>query len=168
MSKVIVGRIVNTCGLKGEVKVINSSDFKKERYKKGNVLNIVNEEKNINIELTVSSYRENDRFIYLKFKEINNINEAENYKESYIMVEAEESKDDDVFYHHELLNMTVYYNEKELGIIEEISDNGRQDLIRVVGDNINILIPFMNEFIEKIDVNEKKIILKNLEGLLWK
>ena len=49
MNKVIVGKIVNTCGLKGEVKVINSSDFIKERYKKNNTLIVSNEENHINI-----------------------------------------------------------------------------------------------------------------------
>ena len=68
MNKVIVGKIVNTCGLKGEVKVINSSDFKKERYKKNNTLFAINEDKCINLSLTVTAFRENDKFVYLKFK----------------------------------------------------------------------------------------------------
>ena len=64
MSKVLVGKIVNTCGLKGEVKVINSSDFTNERYKKGNVLNIINESKGIDEMFTISSFRQKDKFIY--------------------------------------------------------------------------------------------------------
>ena len=168
MNKVIVGKIVNTCGLKGEVKVINSSDFKKERYKKNNVLMAVNEEKNINLSLTVTAFRENDKFVYLKFKEINSIEEAEILKESYLMIDGDELKSisEDDFYHYELLNMDVYYNNELIGNLIEISDNGAQDLLRVKGEKINILIPFVNEFIESIDIENKKINLKNLEGLL--
>ena len=168
MNKVIVGRIVNTCGLKGEVKVINSSDFKKERYKKNNVLMVCNEDKNIDLSLTVCSYRENDKFIYLKFKEINSIEEAEKLKESYLSIDGDELKkiNEDTFYHCELLYMEVYYNDKLIGHVSEISDNGVQDLLRIKGDNVNSLIPFVDEFVENVDTSNNKIYLKNLEGLL--
>lgn len=170
MSRVLVGKIVNTCGLKGELKVINSSDFYKERYKKGNVLSVMNADKNINKEFTVSSVRKNDKFIYVKFKEINSIEEAEIYKESFIMVDGEslEKIDDDTFYHYELLNMDVYFNDKVIGKVIEISDNGPQDLLRISDGDKSFLVPFLDEFIGEIDVKSQKIILKNIEGLLWK
>ena len=168
MSRVLVGKIVNTCGLKGELKVINSSDFYKERYKKGNVLSVMNADKNINKEFTVSSVRKNDKFIYVKFKEINSIEEAEIYKESFIMVDGEslEKIDDDTFYHYELLNMDVYFNDKVIGKVIEISDNGPQDLLRISDGDKSFLVPFLDEFIGEIDVKSQKIILKNIEGLL--
>ena len=168
MNEVVVGKIVNTCGLKGEVKVINSSDFVDQRYKKNNILMVKNEDKGVNLTLTISSFRENDKFIYLKFKEINSIEEAEILKESYLLIDGDllEKMDEDTFYHYELLNMEVYCNNKRIGIISEISDNGAQDLIRINGTEINVLIPFVNDFIENIDVDNKRIDLKNLEGLL--
>lgn len=168
MNKVIVGKIVNTCGLKGEVKVINSSDFIEQRYKKNNTLIVSNEDKNINEFLTIASFRENDKFIYLKFKEINSIEEAEKYKESYLLIDGDklEKIDDDTFYYYELLNMEVYYNNERIGIISEVNDNGAQDLIRIKGDELNVLVPFINDFVELVDTKSKKIYLKNLEGLL--
>lgn len=168
MNKVIVGKIVNTCGLKGEVKVINSSDFTEQRYKKNNLLIVNNEDKNINEVLTVSSYRENDKFVYLKFKEINSIEEAERLKECYLLIDGDllEKINEDTFYHYELLNMEVHYNSEKIGKISEISYNGAQDLIRIQGEKFNVLVPFVNEFIEKIDIENKRIYLKHLEGLL--
>ena len=168
MNKVIVGKIVNTCGLKGEVKVINSSDFVSERYNKNNTLIASNEETGNERTLTISSVRENDKFIYLKFKEINSIEEAETFKESYLVIDADklEKIDDDTFYYYELLDMEVYYNGKLIGVISEVSDNGPQDLIRVKGTDINVLVPFVDDFIDSVDVKNKKICLKNLEGLL--
>ena len=168
MKEVIVGRIVNTCGLKGEVKVINSSDFVSERYKKNNILIAKNLSKNINLTLTIASFRENDKFVYLKFKEVNSIEEAQNLKESDLIIDGEnlEKIDEDTFYHYELLNMDVYYNDKKIGFVSEISDNGAQDLLRIKGENINVLVPFVDAFIENIDVINKKITIKNMEGLL--
>ena len=168
MSKVLIGKIVNTCGLKGEVKVINSSDFINERYKKNNVLNIVNDSKNINENFTISSFRMKDKFIYLKFKEIDSIEKAETYKESLLLIDSEVLKkiDNDTFYHYELLDMEVYYKDELIGKISEISDNGPQDLIRVEKNKKSFLVPFLDEFIENIDIENKRIILKNIEGLL--
>ena len=168
MNKVIVGKIVNTCGLKGEVKVINSSDFASDRYKKNNTLIVCNDDKNINRNLTIAAYRENDKFVYLKFKEITTIEDAQTLKDSYLMIDGEQLKriNEDTFYYYELLNMEVYYNKEKIGMISEVNDNGAHDLIRVKGKDINVLVPFVDEFIEMIDVSNKKIYLKNMEGLL--
>jgi len=168
VSKVQIGKIVNTCGLKGEVKVINSSDFIKERYKKGNVLNVVNEEKCINELFTIAAFREKEKFIYLKFKEINTIEEAEKYKECLILIDSESLNqiDEDTFYHYQLLDMEAYFNNRLIGKISEISSNGRQDLLRISSDNKSFLVPFLDDFIEEISLEKKKIILKNIEGLL--
>lgn len=168
MEKVAIGKIVNTCGLKGEVKVINYSDFVKERYKKGNIVKVINDNNKIDEELTVSSVRSSDKFLYVKFKEIESIEKAETYKESILYVDVNElsETDENTFYHYELLNMEVYFNDSLIGKISEISDNGRQDLIRVEDKNKSFLVPFIDDFIDSIDVSSKKIILKNIEGLL--
>lgn len=168
MEKVAIGKIVNTCGLKGEVKVINYSDFVKERYKKGNVVRVVNDNSKIDEELTVSSVRSSDKFLYVKFKEIETIEKAETYKESMLYVDVNElsATDEDTFYHYELLDMEVYFNDDLIGKISEISDNGRQDLIRIDNKGKSFLVPFIDDFIENIDVKGKKIVLKNIEGLL--
>ena len=168
MEKVAVGKIVNTCGLKGETKVINYSDFTNIRYKKGNVFNVVNEEKNINEELTVISFRHGDKFLYVKFKDVDTVEKAEAYKESILYIDGEQLNmiDDDTFYHYQLLNMEVYFNDKLIGKISEITDNGVQDLIRVENNGKSFLVPFVDYFIDSIDVNNKKISLVNIEGLL--
>lgn len=168
MSKVAVGKIVNTCGLKGEVKVINYSDFVKERYKKGNVFEVISEDNKINEKLTVSAVRSNNKFIYVKFKEIESIEKAQLYKESMLYINSEDLKkiDEDTFYYCELLDMEVYFNNKVIGVISEVSDNGVQDLIRVKKGDKSFLVPFLDDFIESIDVENKKIVLKNIEGIL--
>lgn len=169
MKKVAIGKIVNTCGLKGEVKVLNLSDFSNERYKNNNVINVYNDEKGINERFTICSVRRKEKFIYLKFKEITSIDQAEVYKDSLLIIDGNllKRKNSDTYYYFELIDMKVNFNDKEIGTISEISDNGRQDLIRVSkSDGISFLVPFLDEFIEKIDLENKKIFLKNIEGLL--
>ena len=80
--QVEVGQIVNTHGIKGEVKVKSNSDFTDTRFQPGEVL-IVNHHHN-EIEMTITSYRIHKGFHMLKFEGINNINDVEQYKGDYL------------------------------------------------------------------------------------
>ena len=92
--------------------------------------------------------------------------EYQEYSEKKINGDELKKINEDTFYYYELLNMEVYYGGNKIGIISEVNDNGAQDLIRIKGENVNVLVPFVDEFIESIDSANKKICLRNLEGLL--
>ena len=63
-----VGKIVNTHGIKGEVRVISRTDFPDERYKKGNSLFLFMPDKDEPIELIVKSHRIHKNFDLLTFE----------------------------------------------------------------------------------------------------
>ena len=62
-----VGKIVNTQGIKGEVRVISKTDFPEERYQKGATL-LLFQEKKAPIELVVKSHRKHKNFDILSFE----------------------------------------------------------------------------------------------------
>ena len=74
-----VGKIVNTHSLRGEVKVISSTDFEEERFKKGSKLLITRGNQVIE-EVVVESYRSHKNSLLVKFEGIDSINEAEKFK----------------------------------------------------------------------------------------
>ena len=74
-----VGKIVNTHSLKGEVKVISSTDFEEERFKKGSKLLITRGNQLIR-EVVVQSYRNHKNFLLVKFEGIDSVEEAEKLK----------------------------------------------------------------------------------------
>ena len=74
-----VGKIVNTHSLKGEVKVISSTDFEEERFKKGSKLLITRGNQLIR-EVIVESYRNHKNFLLVKFEGIDSVEEAEKLK----------------------------------------------------------------------------------------
>ena len=79
-----IGVIVNTFGLKGEVKIKSFSDFDDERYKKNNeVLVFYN---NQYISLKVNTYRVNKGMNIVSFIDHNDINLVEKYKGDYCRV----------------------------------------------------------------------------------
>lgn len=130
-----VGKIVNTHGVRGEVRVVSKTDFPEERYKKGSVLYIFKQGQSEPLKVTVASHRQHKQFDLITFEEISSLNEAEHLKESILKVEKEHlgSLDEGEFYFHQIIGCEVYDEEDKLiGQIKEILTPGAND-VWVVG-----------------------------------
>ena len=110
--QVEVGQIVNTHGIKGEVKVKSNSDFTDTRFQPGEVLTVNHQ--NHEEQLTVLSYRVHKGFHMLKFEGINNINDVEQYKGDYLYQERDH---EDI----ELVNITTLTSLEVLYLIMTIN-----------------------------------------------
>lgn len=118
-----VGKIVNTHGIKGEVRVISKTDFAEERYKPGNTLYLFMDGRNEPVEVTVNTHRLHKQFHLLQFKERQNLNEVEELKNAIIKVPEEElgELNEGEFYFHEIIGCEVFTEEGELiGKVKEI------------------------------------------------
>lgn len=165
MEKLVIGKIINTRGLKGEIKVENHSSFIKERYKVGNVVLLSNDENNF-IEKKITQFHFTNGFVYLFLDGINNVDDANLYRNYYIYCSSEDLKEKkDVYHFLTLKDMKVIYNGKVIGRVIDIENNTRQDLIRVDTGGKTFLIPFMDDFIKDIDKENKTMEVINLGGL---
>src|SRR5690554_4643656 len=81
-----VGKIVNTHGIRGEVRVISRTDFPEERYKVGNHLFLFKPGSKEPLELVVSSHRTHKNFDLLTFEGYDNVNQVEALRDSIIKV----------------------------------------------------------------------------------
>jgi 16S rRNA processing protein RimM len=165
-----VGKIVNTQGLKGEVRVVSSTDFANERYKTGNTLFLFMPKSVTPLELKVKSHRKHKTFDLLTFEGLENINEAEKLRDGIIKVPESQLGDleEDEFYYHEIIGCTVMTTEEEtLGNIIEILSPGANDVwVIKPKSGKDILIPYIKDVVLKVDVKEKLVIIDPLEGLL--
>lgn len=165
-----VGKIVNTQGLKGEVRVVSSTDFANERYKTGNTLFLFMPKNVAPLELKVKSHRKHKTFDLLTFEGLENINDAEKLREGIIKVPESQlgELEEDEFYYHEIIGCTVMTTEeKTLGKIIEILSPGANDVwVIKPKSGKDILIPYIEDVVMKIDVKEKLVIIDPLEGLL--
>ncbi|ARB36997.1 ribosome maturation factor RimM [Bacillus subtilis] len=165
-----VGKIVNTHGIKGEVRVISKTDFAEERYKPGNTLYLFMDGRNEPVEVTVNTHRLHKQFHLLQFKERQNLNEVEELKNAIIKVPEEElgELNEGEFYFHEIIGCEVFTEEGELiGKIKEILTPGAND-VWVIGrkGKKDALIPYIESVVKHIDVREKKIEIELMEGLI--
>lgn len=125
-----VGKIVNTQGIKGEVRVISKTDFPEERYQKGATL-LLFQEKKAPIELVVESHRKHKNFDILSFEGHPNINDVEKYRDGILKVAKDNLAElgEDEFYYHQIIGATVYDETgSELGKIKEILSPGANDV----------------------------------------
>lgn len=162
-----IGQIVNTFGIKGQVKV---NPFT-EDIKKFDKLNEIYVEKKKELQLfQIENVNYNKHTVILKLKGIDTIEQAEEYRNCYIKIdrEKEEKLPEGVYYIADLLGLDVYTDEgKLLGKVDDIYNTGSND-IYVVKDELGkqILLPGIEEVLKQVNLENKKIIVHIIDGLI--
>ena len=105
----------------------------------------------------------------LKFEDVDNEADAEALikSELYLPLELLPKLEDDKFYFHEIIGfMVTDTNYGDVGIVKSINDSTAQSLFVIDRNEVEVLIPMNDEFIEKVDKQNKTIIVKTPEGLI--
>ena len=168
MKYIRIGKIINTHGIKGEAKIYSYSDFDEERYQKGNCVYFkINDEMK---PFTVKTYREHKGFPLVSFEELKDINSIEPYKNCELYIDDDMREDLDEGYYFDQLEGLDAYDEsgnllgKTIGIEET---NGAQDNLRIeMKDGKQFLVPYIDEFISEVNLEENRIVIAMQEGLL--
>ncbi|PTL39646.1 ribosome maturation factor RimM [Alkalicoccus saliphilus] len=167
-----VGEIVNTHGIRGEVRVISRTDFPERRYRKGMELTVFSAEQPPK-PVTVSGWRKHKQFDLLTFEGFNNVNDAEPLKGGMLKIHSSKLEEDELlegeFYYHEIIGLEVYTEaDQKLGVVKEILTPGANDVWIVKPDagGKDILIPYINEVVKTINLEEGRIVITPMEGLL--
>ena len=150
-----VGKIVNTHGLKGEVKVIPLTDDPK-RYNELEFVIIDGIERKIQ-----GCKYQKDRVI-VKIEGINTIEEAEKYKNKYMEIPREYAVplEEDTYYIADIIGCTVYDTEgKNLGEVYDVIQTKNNDVYWIRKPK-ELLIPVLLEIVTDIDIENRKITIK--------
>lgn len=158
-----IGQIVNTHGLRGDLKVMPWCDdpgvFDELAY-------VVIDDK----EYEIQNSRMQKNMVLLKLEGIDHINDAEKYRNKVLYVPREELGElpEGTYYICDLLGCNVETVEgRELGKICDVIKTGSND-VYVVEDfaKKQVLIPVIDEVIRSVDIDGKKIIIEPLKGLI--
>lgn len=165
-----VGKIVNTHGIRGEVRVISKTDFAEDRYRPGQKIYLFMGGANAPIELTIETHRLHKSFNLLTFKGYENVNDVEKMKGGILKIHESQltELEEDEFYFHEIIDcLVVTTTGEELGKIKEILTPGANDVWVIKGTNgKDILIPYIEQVVKKVDVKEKIVLIEPMDGLL--
>lgn len=158
-----VGFIKKPHGIKGFIKLLPLTQ-NISRYNKLNkiYLKINNHYQEEEIEKSIIA---NDS-VLIKLKNINNIEEAEKIKSVYVFISKEDglNLEKGEYYTQDLIGCDFYYKNKIIGKVVDIENFGTCDLFIVKTDNEEIYYPFLKNYINLIDIKNKKIIINQFEG----
>ena len=167
MKNLEIGQIVNTFGIKGFVKVnpwvddVTRFDDLKKVY-----IKIRKEQKELEIEDV--KYHKNQ--VLIKFKGIENIEQAQSLRNAYLEIDRKDAipLEEGQYFIADLLESEVFSDEGEaLGVLDDIYNTGSNDIYVVKNElGKSILLPGIPEVIKEVDVENKKIIVHLLKGLV--
>ena len=157
---VYIGEIVNTHGIKGELRIISDFKYKDAVFTKGQKLYVGKRKQ----EVIINTYRKHKNYDMVTFEGVNAINEAIIFQNADVYIKREDLNIDG-YVDEDIIGLDVYDNDKLIGKVSGIVKN-KQELLVVENNQKNYFIPFVDEFIEHIDLDQKKINVKVIKGLL--
>lgn len=159
MEYVCIGKLVNTHGIKGEVKLLSNFEYKNKVFVVGMNFYIGEDKEKV----TVNSYRHHKVFDMVTFKEYNYINDVLKFKNKLVYVlKPDLALDNNSILDRDYIGMNAYYEGVLVGKVNDIINNNGYKLM-LIGTKY---VPFNKEFISSVSVTKKELILKNVEGLL--
>uniref|UniRef100_UPI00352B0917 ribosome maturation factor RimM n=1 Tax=Aerococcus urinaeequi TaxID=51665 RepID=UPI00352B0917 len=168
----LVGKIVNTQALRGEVRVMATTDFPEERFKIGATLAIFNGNKLVET-VEVDGHRLHKNFNLLHFKGKDNINDVEKFKGFDLKVAGTEREADDLdeneFYYDDIIGLEVYTTDEiYLGKVREITSLPSNDVWAIQRPNKgkDILIPYIEDIVLEIDLDDNRVVIEPMDGLI--
>lgn len=163
MKYVYLGKIANTHGIKGELRILSNFKYKSRAFKKGFKVYIGKEK----IEEEIVAYRPHKQFDMITLKGYNNINDVLKYKLLNIFINKDDLiLNDNEYLDEDLVNLSVICDNKYIGKIQKIEKYPHQDIFVITNNDKRYLVPYVNEFIKEINLEEKTMVINNIKGLI--
>ena len=163
MEKILIGKIVNAVGLKGEVRVYNYSDG----------TGIYEDTPEIyvgDVPMPVRSVRTQKNMVVLGLEGIDDRNAAEKAKGSLLYVTEEDLPElpEGEYYVRDIIGMDAVQDDgSHLGKVKDVIQNTAQDVFEIETDEgKQVLVPNVPDFVLEINLQENRMKLKLIEGML--
>lgn len=157
MDLINIGKIVNTHGLKGEIRIISDFKYKKDVFKTDNIVYINNEK------YIIKSYRFHKIYDMITLDSINTIEQAEELKGLNVYIDRTDYKFDG-YLNEDLIGLEVYDKDIFKGKVIDIVKTINNDLLVIEG-NKKHMVPNIPEFIKDVDLENNKIYIEYIRGL---
>lgn len=164
MEYILIGKIVDTHGIKGELRIKSNFEYKDRIFKEGFNLYIGKSK----VKEIISSYRHHKEYDMVTFQEYNNINQVLKYlkEDVYILKEDLDLQKDD-YLEEDLIGMDVLVDKKEVGkVLSIINASPTNRVMEISYYDKKILIPYHRDFIMNIDLQNRKIEVKLIKGMI--
>lgn len=159
---IYVGKIVNTHGLKGEVRILSDFERKDLVFRKGMTIYLGRKKE---LEKIVT-YRHHKNFEMITMEGYNDINEVLRFKGLYVYVLKKDlDLADDEYLDSDLINLDVIVDNKKVGVITDIRDSGNNKFLVINTASKDVFIPYQDEFISEVNIKEKYVVIEPIKGM---
>lgn len=162
MKYLYIGKIVNTHGIKGELRILSDFEYKDLVFKVNNKLYLGDEKE----EVIINSYRHHKNYEMITINNLKNINDVLKYLKLRVYICDNEEYLNNKVLDRDFIDVELYMFNKCIGKIKRIELNGKRKLFVVNNGDHEYLIPYVSDIIESIDLKKKKIVIKDIEGLI--
>lgn len=171
--ELLIGRVVKSHGVKGEVAVEVTTDDPDIRYAVGEVLR--GRQAGKELELTIKSVRPHQQRLLVTFEEIPSRTEADSLRGMQFFaapLEREEDADPDEFYDHELIGLRVLRDNgdgnepEEIGSVTGVMHTPARQILEVDYNGKTVLVPFVIDIVPEVDLDAGTATITPPEGLL--
>ena len=160
-----VGKIINTHGLRGEVKIVTWTDspevFEELKF-------VIAKMRGEEIRLDIKNIKYQKNNIIASFGQLTSIEEAEKLKNAVLFVPREELGElpEGVYYIADLIGCEIFDKSGKIGDLLDVFSTGSNDVYDIKRDGKkNLLIPIIDGVLQSVDVENKKIIIEIPRGL---
>ncbi len=162
-----IGKIIDTRALKGEVKVYPYTNAVDSFDNIEDVYLLIGEKK---VQLTIEKSSPYKNIMLLKFKGIDHINDVLQYKGEFIYLKKSDMDrllNEGEYFVEDLKGLTVLDEKNEnQGVIIDVRTGSIQDVLVIEKDNKEWFLPYVDEFVLDIDIDNSIIRVKLIEGLI--
>ncbi len=160
-----VGKIINTHGLRGEVKVVTWTDspevFEELSY-------VVAKMRGEEVRLDISGVKYQKNNIIVKFAQLDSIEKAEQYKNAVLLASREELGElpEGVYYIVDLIGCSVFADGEKVGVLADVFSTGSNDVYDIKREGRkNLLVPIIEGVLKSVDIPNREIVIKIPEGI---
>ena len=164
MNLIEIGQVVNTHGVRGEIKLNPWTDFLEDLL---DVETFYYQEKGQTIPLVVEKIRIHKNCAIIKAENVDTMSEAEAFRGRTLFVEREEELPEGRFYIADLIGLKVLTDEGEFGVITDVFQTGANDVYEVRREGApKAYLPAIRQVVLEINVAEGFVKVQIPEGLL--
>ena len=162
MKYVLIGRLVNSHGLKGEVRILSSFKYKDRVFKKGMKIYIGKDK----VCEEITSYRYHKIFDMITMKGYNDIDQVLKYKGDYVFVNKEDIVlNENEYLDEDIIGLNVYVDDRLLGRVNRIDKHSVNEILVIKNDEKNYLVPYNFDIIISVDLEKREMKVRNIIGL---
>lgn len=164
--ELLIGRVVKSHGIRGEVSVESTTDEPEIRFAVGEVL--TGRQGTQESHLTVKAVRPHKGRLLITFEEIPDRTAADALRGMRFFAEPLETSDDDEgFYDHELEGLRIVHDGAQIGVVTGVMHTVNRAILEVELDGgKEAMIPFVEDIVPEVDLEEGTATITPPEGLL--